>query len=86
MNLVDQWIDRDVKLTQPLRFGTPATFGGSNYVNEEVKLTCYPVKKFGKFKKRNVYIQNEFGQQQLKVKKAKLLCVPSVEPVIESGN
>jgi hypothetical protein len=86
VNLVDQWIDRDVKLTKPARFGTPAKFGGSDYVNEEAKLTCYQIRKFGKFKKRDVYIQNEFGQEQLTVRKPQLLCVPSVEPVIENGN
>jgi hypothetical protein len=57
-----------------------------DYVNEGAKLTCYPVRKFGKFKKRDVYIQNEFGQQQLTVNRAQLLCVPSVEPVIEEGD
>jgi len=82
VNLVDQWIDRDVKLTQPARFGTPAKFGGSQYINEGAKLTCYPVRKFGKFKKRDVYIQNDFGQQQLTVNRAQFLCVPSVEPVV----
>jgi hypothetical protein len=87
VNLVDQWIDRDVKLTQPARFGTPTvTKTNPDYVNEEAKLTCYPVKKFGKFKKRDVEIRNEFGQQRLTVRKPKLLCVPSVEPVIEAGD
>jgi hypothetical protein len=89
VNLVDQWIDRDVKLTQPLRFGTPVkdkTSPPSDYFNEEAKLTCYPVRKFGKFEKRDVSIQNEFGQQRLTVRKPQFLCVPSVEPVIESEN
>jgi hypothetical protein len=89
VNLVDQWIDREVKLTQPLRFGTPAkkdTAPPTDYVNEEAKLTCYPVRKFGKFEKRDVEIQNEFGRERLTVKKPRLLCVPSVEPVIETGD
>jgi hypothetical protein len=89
VNLVDQWIDRDVKLTQPSRFGTPVkdkTVPPSEYINEEAKLTCYPVRKFGRFKKRDVYIQNDFGQQRLTVRKPQLLCVPSVEPVIEEGD
>jgi hypothetical protein len=85
VNLVDQWIDRDVKLIQPSRFGTPVRDKAGDYVNEGAKLTCYPVRKFGKFKKRDVYIQNEFGQQQLTVNRAQLLCVPSVEPVIEEN-
>jgi hypothetical protein len=87
VNLVDQWIDRDVKLTQPARFGTPVKEKTAlDYANEEAKLTCYPVRKFGKFKKRDVEIQNEFGRQSLTVRKPQLLCVPSVEPVIEAGN
>jgi hypothetical protein len=86
VSLVDQWIDRDVKLTKPVRFGTPAKLKADDYVNEEAKLTCYQVRKFGKFEKRDVEIQNEFGRERLTVTKPQVLCVPSVEPVIEPAD
>jgi hypothetical protein len=89
VNLVDQWIDRDVKLVQPTRFGTEArerTTPQTPYVNSDAKLTCYPVRGFGRFEQREVTIRNEFGQERLTVKKPQLLCVPSEELDGEAAN
>jgi hypothetical protein len=85
VNLVDQWIDRDVKLVQPSRFATPARFN-ADPLNPEAQLTCYPVRRFGKFEKRDVSIQNDFGQQQWTVNRPQYLCVPSTNPEIPDGN
>jgi hypothetical protein len=86
VNLVDQWIDDDVELTRPARFGTPAKIKGSSYINEEAKLTCYQIRKAEKFKRRDVEILNEFGRERLTVRKPHMLCVPSEEVGIEDEN
>jgi len=47
---------------------------------EENNLTCYDVKKLkgaDKFEKRNVFTNNQFGPEELKVEKQEELCVPS---------
>jgi len=82
VNLVDQWIDDDVQVIKPLRFGTPT----ENYIDEEAKLTCYKVRKAGKFEKREVDIQNEFGRESLTVKRPYMLCVPSEQLTNEEAN
>jgi hypothetical protein len=84
VNLVDQWIDDDVEVIRPLRFGTPAKDTpppSTEYKDEFAKLTCYKIRRAGKFEKRDVTIQNEFGQETLTVKKPYLLCLPSEQPV-----
>jgi hypothetical protein len=89
VNLVDQWIDDDVRLTRPTRFGTPAKRKpppASSYINEEAKLTCYQIRKVDKFDRRDVEIQNEFGRERLTVRKPHMLCVPSEEVGIEDEN
>ncbi len=85
VNLVDQWIDDDVELIQPMRFGTPSKQLGPRYryINAEAKLTCYKIRNAGKFEKRDVAIENRFGRETLTVKKPYMLCLPSEEPGIE---
>jgi len=49
-------------------------------IGEENNLTCYDVKKLkgdDKFEKRNVFTNNQFGPEELKVEKQEELCVPS---------
>jgi len=50
--------------------------------NPENHLMCYDIKKVKdelKFEKRNVFTNNQFGPEQLDVKKEKQLCVPSMK-------
>jgi hypothetical protein len=50
--------------------------------NPENHLMCYDIKKVKgelKFEKRNVFTNNQFGPEQLDVKKEKQLCVPSTK-------
>ena len=48
--------------------------------NPENHLMCYDIKKMKgepKFEKRNVFTDNQFGPEDLEVKKVKQLCLPS---------
>ena len=54
--------------------------GITSEINGEDNLTCYDVKKIKhapKFEKRNVFTNNQFGPEELKVEKQEELCVPS---------
>jgi len=49
--------------------------------NPENHLMCYDIKKMKgepKFEKRNVFTDNQFGPEDLEVKKVKQLCLPSI--------
>jgi hypothetical protein len=52
----------------------------SEIINEENNLMCYDIKKIkgdDKFEKINVFTNNQFGPEELKVEKQEELCVPS---------
>ena len=68
----------DVK--KPKLFCNPVDKNGEGLVAEENNLTCYDAKKIkgdDKFEKRNVFTNNQFGPEELKVEKQEELCVPS---------
>ncbi len=83
VNLVDQWIDADVEVIRPARFGVPTcTICPPERLNEvildpDTYLTCYTIRKAPRFDKRDVDIDNDFGEQRLTVRKPRLLCVPT---------
>jgi hypothetical protein len=77
VNVVDQWINEDVRLTKPTRLGVPTSLDDDGISDLSRQLTCYQVKKASKFKKRDVAIGNDFGEFMLTVKKPNMLCVPS---------
>ena len=90
MTLSDQFIHQagvppvNTKVNdKPKYLLTPADKNGGGIRNAEDHLTCYEVK--GKhFKARSdVNIANQFGEQQLRVKEGKLLCVPSTVVIVE---
>ena len=59
---------------------TPVDKDGEGIVDQENHLMCYDVKKLKgdpKFEKRNVFTNNQFGPDELKVEKQEELCVPS---------
>jgi hypothetical protein len=85
VNLVDQWINEDVTLTKPTRLGVPTSVDGGGINDPSSQLTCYKVTKVSNFKKRDVAIENQFGEFMLRVKKPNMLCVPSTQPLPNGG-
>jgi plastocyanin len=63
--------------------GTPSEI--TSIQNPENHLMCYDLKKMKddpKFEKRNVFTNNQFGADDLEVKKQKQLCVPSIKTLL----
>jgi len=61
---------------------TPVDKNGEGIVDEENHLMCYDIKKLKddpKFEKLSVFTNNQFGPEDLEVKKQKQLCVPSLK-------
>ena len=85
VNLADQWIDEDVKLTKPVRLGVATSVNEGSVPNPSAQLACYLVKRASQFKKRDVDIANQFGEFSLTVRKPNMLCVPSSQ-TIPNGN
>jgi hypothetical protein len=81
VNLVDQWINDDVMLTKPMRLGVPTSVDDGGIADPSSQLNCYKVTRAPKFKKRDVAIENKFGEFMLTVKKPNMLCVPSTQPL-----
>ncbi len=79
-------ITQDFEIKKPKYLCTPVqkTHDGiTTPINdEENHLLCYDVKKLKdapKFEKRNVFTNNQFGPEELKVDKQEELCVPSIK-------
>ncbi len=64
---------------------TPVDKNGEGLTNSDNTLTCYKTEK-GRDAKLNIEISNQFGEQKFKLKKPKLLCVPSIQVSSESRN
>ena len=60
---------------EPELFCNPVDKNDEGISDPTAHLTCYKIKEDDK--KRQVLIENQFGEQTLKVTKPKLLCVPS---------
>jgi len=64
----------------------PVDKNGEGIMNPADHLMCYsvePAEGFMKNKKRSVFTHNQFGPEQLDVKKEKELCVPSEKTLLE---
>jgi len=73
----------DVK--KPKMLCNPVDKDGEGIINPENHLMCYDVKPadgFEKNKKVSVFTNNQFGNEQLDVKKEKQLCVPSTKTLL----
>jgi len=73
-------ITQDFEVKKPKMLCVPVDKNGEGFVAEENNLMCYDVKKMKgdpKFEKRNVFTNNQFGPEELKVEKQEELCVPS---------
>jgi hypothetical protein len=83
VNLADQFLEETVRLIKPVRLGVP-TDKNSEGINEaDSHLTCYSLRA-PRFKKRDVEVENQFGQFRLTVRKPNMLCVPSDNQVVST--
>jgi len=70
------------EVKKPKQLCTPVDKNGEGIIDEENHLLCYDLKKIkgeSKFKKRNVFTNNQFEPEDLEVKKEHQLCVPSIK-------
>jgi len=64
-----------VRVGKPAFFCNPVNKNGEGILNPEVHLTCYEIERKGE--KRDVVVENQFGEQTLTVEEPELLCLPS---------
>jgi len=81
VDLEDQFLDETVELKKPVRLGVPTNKDGEGISDPSTHLTCYSLKA-PRFEKRDVEVENQFGQFRLTVKKPNMLCVPSSKQVV----
>jgi len=75
-------ITQDFEVKKPKMLCTPVDKDGEGIVDGENHLMCYDVKKLKddpKFEKLSVFTNNQFGPEDLEVKKVKQLCLPSIK-------
>ena len=80
-------ITKDFEVKKPKMLCTPVqkTLDDgttTGIIDEQNHLMCYDIKKMKgepKFEKRNVFTDNQFGPEDLEVKKVKQLCLPSIK-------
>ncbi len=82
VNLDDQFTDESItmEVKKPKMLCSPTSIDGVETLDDENYLMCYEVKKTKdtpKFTKQNVFTTNQFGSDELDVKKPSRLCVPS---------
>lgn len=80
VDLDDQFGSVTMKVHKVKSLCSPVDKNSEGIINEENYLMCYDLKKIKgepKFKKINVFTNNQFGSEELKIKKQKELCVPS---------
>ena len=65
-----------------MRLGVPTSVNEGGIANPSDQLTCYQLKGVSKFQKRDVAIQNQFGEFMLTVRAPNMLCVPSTQAVV----
>jgi len=80
-NLEDQFGVVEAKVKKAKIICAPVDKNGEGILNPEAHLVCYKLEK-GLKPKQEVTIENQFGNQVLRVDKARLLCVPSTKEVL----
>lgn len=77
---------KKVRVMNPVSLCTPVSLDGEELTDSASSLTCYRVKDLMRhrrsghhrsFEWHHVYIENEFGEQNLSVIQPETLCVPS---------
>jgi hypothetical protein len=81
VNLTDQFLKETVRLNNPVRLGVPTDKNSEGINDADSHLTCYSLRA-PRFKKRDVEVENQFGQFRLTVRKPNMLCVPSDNQVV----
>jgi nitrous oxidase accessory protein NosD len=94
VSLVDQFGEVDATILGPVSFCNPVNKNGEGIINPDRHLTCYKIlpeksHKLNPWWKRgwwwpkpptdNVWVENQFGDLNVKVRAAETLCVPSEE-------
>jgi hypothetical protein len=87
VDLVDPLLglDETVTLTRPVRLGVPTDKNEEGITNSMTHLTCFSLLA-PRFKWQDVSVENQFVDEEgfgLKVRKPKMLCVPSYKMVID---
>ncbi len=80
VDLVDQFGSLTMEVKKQKMLCSPVDKNDEGIVNDENYVMCYDLKKIKgepKFKKINVFTNNQFGPEELQAKKPKTLCVPS---------
>jgi uncharacterized repeat protein (TIGR01451 family) len=88
--LTDQFNTERVNVVRPEAFCNPVDKDGSGIKDPAAHLTCYKIRdvrqdEFPKFEPRRVNARDQFGVRDLRVKKARRLCLPPPEPVHPPG-
>jgi hypothetical protein len=83
VKVTDPFLDwsENVELKKPVQLGVPTDKNGEGITDPSAHLTCYSLRA-PRFEKRDVEVENQFGQFRLTVKKPNMLCVPSAKQVV----
>ena len=86
VNLADQFLQGTVTVTlkRPVRFGVPTNKNDEGISDVDSHLTCYSLRP-PRFERRNIDVQDQFGQLRLTVTRPTMLCVPSVKQVVSGA-
>lgn len=80
VTLVDQFEAENAMVMEPVALCTPVDKNGEGINDPDTHLTCYKIKQREPFAKRDVVVQNQFGDEQaLTVVRPRTLCVPSLK-------
>jgi hypothetical protein len=83
VNLEGQFLQGTVRLNRPVRLGVPTNKNSEGINDADSHLTCYSLRA-RRINKRDVEVENQFGQFQLTVRKPNMLCVPSDNQVVSN--
>ncbi len=81
VNLEDQFLDETVEVVRPTQLGVPTDKNEEGIGDPDSHLTCYAIRA-PQFDKREVQLQNQFGQLRLTLRRPNMLCVPSDKQVV----
>jgi hypothetical protein len=81
VQLADQFLEETVRLNNPVRLGVATDKNNEGVNDADSHLTCYSLRA-PRFKKRDVEVENQFGQFRLTVRKPNMLCVPSENQIV----
>ena len=85
VRLEDQFGTKDVRVVKPVSICTPVNKNGEGILDETAHLTCFTIQKIRgepPFTRRDVQMSNQFGDQSLRVKRPRTLCVPSTKTLL----